>query len=157
MSIIVRNLTKHFGDFAALDGVSLEFAPGELVALIGPSGCGKTTLLRVIAGLETPDAGEVILGGRDVGLLDARERQIGFVFQHYALFRHMTVFENVAFGLRVKPRRERPSEAAIRERVHELLTLVQLAPLADRYPSALSGGMRQRVAFARTTSLPVTL
>ncbi|MGN6233420.1 MAG: sulfate/molybdate ABC transporter ATP-binding protein [Trinickia sp.] len=153
MGIIVRNLTKHFGDFAALDGVSLEFAPGELVALIGPSGCGKTTLLRVIAGLETPDAGEVILGGRDVGALDARERQIGFVFQHYALFRHMTVFENVAFGLRVKPRRERPSEAAIRERVHQLLALVQLAPLAERYPSALSGGQRQRIALARALAV----
>ena len=153
MSIIVRNLTKHFGDFAALDSVSLEFAPGELVALIGPSGCGKTTLLRVIAGLETPDAGEVILGGRDVGALDARERQVGFVFQHYALFRHMTVFENVAFGLRVKPRRERPSEAVIRERVQELLALVQLAPLADRYPSALSGGQRQRIALARALAV----
>ncbi len=153
MGITVRNLTKHFGDFAALDGVSLEFAPGELVALIGPSGCGKTTLLRIIAGLETPDTGDVILGGRDVGALDARERQIGFVFQHYALFRHMTVFENVAFGLRVKPRRERPSEAAIRARVHELLALVQLAPLADRYPSALSGGQRQRIALARALAV----
>jgi len=153
MGIIVRNLTRYFGDFAALDNVSLEFAPGELVALIGPSGCGKTTLLRVIAGLEMPDAGEVILGGRDVGALDARERQIGFVFQHYALFRHMTVFENVAFGLRVKPRRERPSEAAIRDRVHELLRLVQLAPLADRYPSALSGGQRQRIALARALAV----
>jgi sulfate transport system ATP-binding protein len=153
MSIIVRNLTKHFGDFAALDDVSLEFAPGELVALIGPSGCGKTTLLRVIAGLEAPDAGEVILGGRDVGALDARERRIGFVFQHYALFHQMTVFENVAFGLRVKPRRERPSEAAIRARVHELLSLVQLAPLADRYPSSLSGGQRQRIALARALAV----
>ena len=153
MSIIVRNLIKHFGDFAALDDVSLEFAAGELVALIGPSGCGKTTLLRVIAGLEAPDAGEVMLGGRDVAGLDARERRIGFVFQHYALFHQMTVFENVAFGLRVKPRRERPSEAAIRSRVHELLSLVQLAPLADRYPSSLSGGQRQRIALARALAV----
>jgi len=153
MSIIVRNLTKRFGDFAALDDVSLEFASGELVALIGPSGCGKTTLLRVIAGLETPDAGEVVLGGRDVGALDTRERRIGFVFQHYALFRHMSVFENVAFGLRVKPRGERLAEGAIRERVNELLALVQLEPLADRYPSSLSGGQRQRIALARALAV----
>ncbi len=153
MGIIVRNLQKRFGDFAALDDVSLDFPPGELVALLGPSGCGKTTLLRVIAGLEYADAGQVVLQGQDVGTVGARERQVGFVFQHYALFRHMTVFENVAFGLRVKPRGERPSEAAIREKVHELLSLVQLDWLAQRYPSELSGGQRQRIALARALAV----
>ena len=108
MSIIVRNLQKRFGDFVALDNVSLDFPAGELVALLGPSGCGKTTLLRVIAGLEYADAGSVVLNGEDVAAVGARERQVGFVFQHYALFRHMTVFENVAFGLRVKPRKDNP-------------------------------------------------
>jgi sulfate/thiosulfate transport system ATP-binding protein len=153
MGIIVRNLQKRFGDFAALDDVSLDFPPGELVALLGPSGCGKTTLLRVIAGLEYADAGQVVLQGQDVGTVGARERQVGFVFQHYALFRHMTVFENVAFGLRVKPRGERPSEAVIREKVHELLNLVQLDWLAQRYPSELSGGQRQRIALARALAV----
>ncbi|MCG1039429.1 MULTISPECIES: sulfate ABC transporter ATP-binding protein [Burkholderiaceae] len=153
MGIIVRNLQKHFGDFAALDNVSLEFPSGELVALLGPSGCGKTTLLRVIAGLEYADAGQVVLYGQDVNDVGARERQVGFVFQHYALFRHMTVFENVAFGLRVKPRRERPSEAQIREKVCELLKLVQLDWLAQRYPSELSGGQRQRIALARALAV----
>ncbi|WP_323072421.1 sulfate/molybdate ABC transporter ATP-binding protein [Mycetohabitans endofungorum] len=153
MGIIVRNLQKHFGDFAALDNVSLEFPSGELVALLGPSGCGKTTLLRVIAGLEYADAGQVVLYGQDVNDVGARERQVGFVFQHYALFRHMTVFENVAFGLRVKPRRERPSEAQIREKVYELLKLVQLDWLAQRYPSELSGGQRQRIALARALAV----
>ncbi|WP_338911593.1 sulfate ABC transporter ATP-binding protein [Mycetohabitans rhizoxinica] len=153
MGIIVRNLQKHFGDFTALDNVSLEFPSGELVALLGPSGCGKTTLLRVIAGLEYADVGQVVLHGQDVNDVGARERQVGFVFQHYALFRHMTVFENVAFGLRVKPRRERPSEAQIREKVHELLKLVQLDWLAQRYPSELSGGQRQRIALARALAV----
>ncbi|HTI17958.1 MAG TPA: sulfate ABC transporter ATP-binding protein [Trinickia sp.] len=153
MGIIVRNLHKRFGDFVALDGISLEFERGELAALIGPSGCGKTTLLRVIAGLETADEGEIVLNGRDVGALDARDRQVGFVFQHYALFRHMTVFENIAFGLRVKPRRERPSEAAIRARVRELLALVQLDRFGERYPAELSGGQRQRVALARALAV----
>src|ERR1700761_9169011 len=148
MSIIVRNLQKRFGDFTALDNVTLDFPAGELVALLGPSGCGKTTLLRVIAGLEFADAGQVVLHGEDVAEVGARERQVGFVFQHYALFRHMTVFENVAFGLRVKPRRERPSDAVIREKVHELLKLVQLDWLAERFPSELSGGQRQRIALA---------
>jgi sulfate transport system ATP-binding protein len=133
--------------------VSLDFPPGELVALLGPSGCGKTTLLRVIAGLEHADAGQVVLQGLDVASVGARDRQVGFVFQHYALFRHMTVFENVAFGLRVKPRRERPSEAAIRDKVHELLKLVQLDWLAQRYPSELSGGQRQRIALARALAV----
>lgn len=149
MGITVRNLQKRFGDFTALDNVSLDFPPGELVALLGPSGCGKTTLLRVIAGLEHADAGQVVLQGLDVASVGARDRQVGFVFQHYALFRHMTVFENVAFGLRVKPRRERPSESVIRDKVHELLKLVQLDWLAQRYPSELSGGQRQRIAIAR--------
>jgi sulfate/thiosulfate transport system ATP-binding protein len=153
MGIIVRNLHKRFGDFVALDGISLQFPRGELAALIGPSGCGKTTLLRVIAGLETADEGEVVLNGRDVGALDARDRQVGFVFQHYALFRHMTVFENIAFGLRVKPRRERLSQAAIRAKVRELLELVQLAHFGDRYPAELSGGQRQRVALARALAV----
>jgi sulfate transport system ATP-binding protein len=153
MGIIVRNLQKHFGDFTALDNVSLEFPSGELVALLGPSGCGKTTLLRVIAGLEYADVGQVVLHGQDVNDVGARERQVGFVFQHYALFRHMTVFENVAFGLRVKPRRERPSEAQIRAKVHELLKLVQLGWLAQRYPSELSGGQRQRIALARALAV----
>ncbi|WP_246797823.1 sulfate/molybdate ABC transporter ATP-binding protein [Burkholderia perseverans] len=153
MGITVRNLHKQFGDFTALDDVSLDFPPGELVALLGPSGCGKTTLLRVIAGLEHADAGQVVLQGQDVADVGARERQVGFVFQHYALFRHMTVFENVAFGLRVKPRAERPSEAVIREKVHELLKLVQLDWLAPRYPSELSGGQRQRIALARALAV----
>src|SRR5471030_2977971 len=153
MSIIVRNLQKRFGDFTALDNVSLDFPSGELVALLGPSGCGKTTLLRVIAGLEYADAGTVVLNGEDVATVGARERQVGFVFQHYALFRHMTVFENVAFGLRVKPRKERPSEAVIREKVHELLKLVQLDWLAQRFPSELSGGQRQRIALARALAV----
>ena len=153
MSIIVRNLQKRFGDFVALDNVSLDFPSGELVALLGPSGCGKTTLLRVIAGLEYADAGTVVLNGEDVASVGARERQVGFVFQHYALFRHMTVFENVAFGLRVKPRKERPTEAVIREKVHELLKLVQLDWLAQRFPSELSGGQRQRIALARALAV----
>ncbi|MCG1042480.1 sulfate ABC transporter ATP-binding protein [Mycetohabitans sp. B8] len=153
MGIIVRNLQKYFGDFAALDNVSLEFPSGELVALLGPSGCGKTTLLRVIAGLEYADAGQVVLYGQHVNDVGARERQVGFVFQHYALFRHMTVFENVAFGLRVKPRRERPTQAQIREKVHALLKLVQLDWLAQRYPSELSGGQRQRIALARALAV----
>ncbi|WJF88936.1 sulfate ABC transporter ATP-binding protein [Paraburkholderia bonniea] len=153
MGITVRNLHKRFGDFVALDNVSLDFPAGELVALLGPSGCGKTTLLRVIAGLDYADAGQVVLQGQDVAAVGAREREVGFVFQHYALFRHMTVFENVAFGLRVKPRRERPSEAVIREKVHELLKLVQLDWLAQRYPSELSGGQRQRIALARALAV----
>jgi len=153
MSIIVRNLQKRFGDFVALDNVSLDFPSGELVALLGPSGCGKTTLLRVIAGLEYADTGSVVLNGEDVAAVGARERQVGFVFQHYALFRHMTVFENVAFGLRVKPRKERPSEVVIREKVHELLKLVQLDWLAQRFPSELSGGQRQRIALARALAV----
>ncbi len=153
MSIAVRNLNKQFGDFQALRDVSLDIESGELIALLGPSGCGKTTLLRIIAGLETADQGSILFSGEDTTTVHVRERQVGFVFQHYALFRHMTVFENVAFGLRVKPRRVRPSEAAIRAKVHELLSLVQLDWLADRYPSQLSGGQRQRIALARALAV----
>src|ERR1700712_1464766 len=153
MSIIVRNLQKRFGDFVALDNVSLDFPSGELVALLGPSGCGKTTLLRVIAGLEHAAAGSVVLNGEDGAAVGARERQVGFVFQHYALFRHMTVFENVAFGLRVQPRAIRKDEAGIRARVKELLDLVQLDWLSSRYPSQLSGGQRQRIALARALAI----
>jgi sulfate transport system ATP-binding protein len=153
MSIEVRNIAKRFGNFTALDDVSLDFPSGELVALLGPSGCGKTTLLRVIAGLEVPDAGSVLFQGEDAAARDARERQVGFVFQHYALFRHMSVFENVAFGLRVKSRGERPSEQSIKRKVHDLLNLVQLDWLADRYPHQLSGGQRQRIALARALAV----
>ena len=153
MSIEVRNIKKTFGAFTALDDVTLSFPAGELVALLGPSGCGKTTLLRIIAGLENADAGAVLLDGEDASATHVRERQVGFVFQHYALFRHMTVFDNVAFGLRVKPRRERPNAAQIRRKVHELLELVQLDYLADRYPSQLSGGQRQRIALARALAV----
>ena len=149
MSIEVRNITKRFGDFTALDNVSLEFPTGELVALLGPSGCGKTTLLRIIAGMEIADAGETHFHGEDATERDVRERKVGFVFQHYALFRHMTVFDNIAFGLRMKPRAVRPSKESIRDKVMSLLKLVQLDWLADRYPAQLSGGQRQRIALAR--------
>ena len=153
MGIEVRNLTKSFGSFIALRDVSVTVDSGELVALLGPSGSGKTTLLRVIAGLEAPDAGSVLFDGDDATRRDPRERGVGFVFQHYALFRHMTVFENVAFGLRVRPRDRRPSAEDIRRRVHELLELVQLDYLGDRLPSQLSGGQRQRVALARALAV----
>jgi sulfate/thiosulfate transport system ATP-binding protein len=153
MSIELRNIRKNFGSCVALDNINLKIETGELVALLGLSGSGKTTLLRVVAGLETPDRGEVLFHGEDATGRSARDRQVGFVFQHYALFRHMTVFENVAFGLRVKRRAERPAEAELSRRVHELLNLVQLDFLADRYPSQLSGGQRQRVALARTLAV----
>ncbi|MCW5621596.1 MAG: sulfate ABC transporter ATP-binding protein [Burkholderiales bacterium] len=153
MSIEVSNIAKRFGTFTALDHVSLHFPSGQLVALLGPSGCGKTTLLRIIAGLETPDSGSVLFHGEDASAQDVRQRQVGFVFQHYALFRHMSVFENVAFGLRVKPRAQRPSKSQIREKVMDLLKLVQLDWLADRYPHQLSGGQRQRIALARALAV----
>ena len=153
MSIEIRNIKKNFGQFSALNNVSLDVPSGELVALLGPSGCGKTTLLRIIAGLETPDEGSLHFHGKDTTDRDVRERQVGFVFQHYALFRHMTVFENVAFGLRVRPKATRPSDAEIKRRVHELLELVQLDWLADRYPPQLSGGQRQRIALARALAV----
>ena len=153
MSIEVRNLTKSFGSFAALRDVTFTVQTGELVALLGPSGSGKTTLLRIIAGLETANAGRVLFAGQDATERSAKDRGVGFVFQHYALFRHMTVFENVAFGLRVRPREQRPTHDDIRRRVTELLTLVQLDYLGDRYPSQLSGGQRQRVALARALAV----
>jgi sulfate transport system ATP-binding protein len=145
MSITARNITKRFGAFTALDDVSVQAPAGELVALLGPSGSGKTTLLRIIAGLDTPDAGSILFEGEDATSRTARDRNVGFVFQHYALFRHMTIFENIAFGLRV---RKQP-RGLVAERVHELLNLVQLEGLGRRYPSQLSGGQRQRVALAR--------
>jgi len=153
MSIEIRNVSKQFGDFHALRDVSLDIHSGELIALLGPSGCGKTTLLRIIAGLETADAGSILFSGEDTTDVHVRDRQVGFVFQHYALFRHMTVFENVAFGLRVQPRAIRKDEATIRARVKELLDLVQLDWLANRYPSQLSGGQRQRIALARALAI----
>jgi sulfate transport system ATP-binding protein len=153
VAIEVKNIVKKFGAFAALDGVDLAVANGELLALLGPSGSGKTTLLRIIAGLDWPDSGSVSFDGENALSHGASERHVGFVFQHYALFRHMTVFENVAFGLRVQPRRVRRSEAEIRARVKELLDLVQLDWLAARYPSQLSGGQRQRIALARALAI----
>ena len=153
MSITICNIQKSFGAFKALKNINLEVAGGELLALLGPSGCGKTTLLRIIAGLEAPDAGQILFHGEDATDRHVRERQVGFVFQHYALFRHMTVFENIAFGLRVRPKSQRPPEADIRERVHKLLNLVQLDWLADRYPPQLSGGQRQRIALARALAV----
>jgi sulfate/thiosulfate transport system ATP-binding protein len=153
MSIELRNIRKTFGSYVALDDINLRIETGELLALLGLSGSGKTTLLRIIAGLETPDRGEVLFHGEDATRRSVRERHVGFVFQHYALFRHMTVFENVAFGLRVKPRQQRPDASEIARRVHDLLKLVQLDFLADRYPSQLSGGQRQRVALARTLAV----
>lgn len=156
MSIEIRNISRTFGATRALDNVSLRIDNGELVALLGPSGCGKTTLLRIIAGLEQPDPSPdaaVIFEGEDLTGRTARDRGVGFVFQHYALFRHMSVFENIAFGLRVRPKQQRPSDEAIRKRVGDLLELIQLAPLAKRLPSQLSGGQRQRVALARALAV----
>jgi sulfate/thiosulfate transport system ATP-binding protein len=153
MSITIRHISKQFGAFRALDDVSLDIPAGQLVALLGPSGCGKTTLLRIIAGLEQADGGAILLDGDDASGHDVRARRVGFVFQHYALFRHMTVFENVAFGLRVRPRKVRPTEAEIHRRVKRLLELVQLDWLAQRYPPQLSGGQRQRIALARALAV----
>jgi sulfate transport system ATP-binding protein len=153
VSIEVRNICKRFGNFAAVDDVSLQVSAGELVALLGPSGSGKTTLLRMIAGLEFPDSGTILLNQEDATNHDPARRRVGFVFQHYALFRHMTIFENVAFGLRVQPRDSRLPKAEIRDRVTHLLELVQLERLANHYPSQLSGGQRQRVALARALAV----
>ncbi len=149
MTIEVRDIAKRYDGHSALDGVSLAIDDGAFVALLGPSGSGKTTLLRIIAGLAFADEGTVLFGGKDVTEVPVQERGIGFVFQNYALFRHMTVASNIAFGLNVMKRRERPGKAAINERVRELLDLVQLSDLGDRYPTQLSGGQRQRVALAR--------
>jgi sulfate transport system ATP-binding protein len=153
MSIQVEGVSKRFGDFVALDDVHLEIKPGELVALLGPSGSGKTTLLRVIAGLESADAGRVLFDGEDTAQLRVQDRNVGFVFQHYALFRHMSIFDNVAFGLSVRPAATRPSRGEIRDKVHALLGMVQLDALGDRYPHQLSGGQRQRIALARALAI----
>jgi sulfate transport system ATP-binding protein len=155
MSVEVRNVVKKFGNFTALNNVSVKVESGELVALLGPSGSGKTTLLRVIAGLEFPDPGEaqVLFYGEDVTAIPASERKAGFAFQHYALFRHLSVFENIAFGLRVRPRATRPPEEEIQARVKKLLKLIQLEPQAKRFPTQLSGGQRQRVALARALAV----
>jgi sulfate transport system ATP-binding protein len=153
MSIEVRNIRKQFGTFTALGGIDLQIGSGELVALLGPSGCGKTTLLRIIAGLDQPDTGSIHFESEDATNRSVQERRVGFVFQHYALFKHMSVFDNVAFGLQVRHRSVRPSKAEIREKVMELLRLVQLDWTASRYPSQLSGGQRQRVALARALAV----
>jgi len=153
MSIEIRNLHKRFGRTVVCDGLNLDIGSGELVALLGPSGSGKTSLLRIIAGLERPDAGSVLFHGADATDADVRERKVGFVFQHYALFAHMSIFENVAFGLRVRPRETRPDDPTIRRKVTELLALVQLEGLADRFPHQLSGGQRQRIALARALAV----
>lgn len=153
MSIEIENINKSFGSFTALGDVSLQIPSGELVALLGPSGSGKTTLLRIIAGLEAPDSGKILFNGEDTTQSHVRERKVGFVFQHYALFKHMTVFDNVAFGLNVRPKLTRPSKSEIRDKVTELLRLVQLEGLAKRYPGQLSGGQRQRIALARALAV----
>lgn len=153
MSIEIENIHKTFGAFTALNNVSLTIPSGELVALLGPSGCGKTSLLRIIAGLETPDRGRILFNGEDTTQSHVRERRVGFVFQHYALFRHLTVFDNVAFGLDVRPKATRPAKAEIREKVMNLLRLVQLENMATRYPAQLSGGQRQRIALARALAV----
>ena len=149
----LSNVTKTYGDFTAVNDSSLVIPEGSFFALLGPSGCGKTTLLRIIAGLETADQGTVLLDNEDASSTHVRERQVGFVFQHYALFKHMTVFDNVAFGFRVKPKNERLSEEVIANKVHDLLNLVQLDWLHDRFPSQLSGGQRQRIALARALAV----
>jgi len=153
MSIEVKNLVKRFGQTTVCDHLNLHIPSGQLVALLGPSGSGKTSLLRIIAGLEVPDGGAVYFNGEDTTHVAVRERNVGFVFQHYALFGHMTIFENVAFGLRVRPKETRPSDEAIRAKVTELLKLVQLDWIADRYPHQLSGGQRQRIALARALAV----
>lgn len=149
MSIKLHNISKHFGQFQALSPLSLDIHDGEMIGLLGPSGSGKTTLLRIIAGLETTDTGTIHFRDREVTHLHVRDRHVGFVFQNYALFRHMTVAENVAFGLQVMERRQRPAAAVIAKRVEQLLDIVQLGHLARRYPEQLSGGQKQRIALAR--------
>ncbi|MDR3529233.1 MAG: sulfate ABC transporter ATP-binding protein [Rhodopila sp.] len=157
MSLELRDLRKKFGPTAALNGLSLSVPRGEFLALLGPSGSGKTTLLRVVAGLEFAESGAIEIDGRSMRDVPARKRGIGLVFQHYALFRHMTVARNVAFGLEVRPRRERPSAAAIRARANELLDLMGIGELAQRYPEQISGGQRQRVALARALAIEPSL
>ena len=159
MSIEIANIKKSFGRTQVLNDISLDIPSGQMVALLGPSGSGKTTLLRIIAGLEHQTSGHIRFHGTDVSRLHARDRKVGFVFQHYALFRHMTVFDNIAFGLTVLPRRERPNAAAIKAKVTKLLEMVQLAHLADRYPAQLSGGQKQRISIARVflKNLPILI
>lgn len=157
MDVSIRNLTKEFRGVQVLRGLNLDIREGELIALLGPSGSGKTTLLRLIAGLETPTSGTIHFGDEDASYKSVQERHIGFVFQHYALFRHMTVFDNIAFGLRVCPRKERPGRERITQKVRELLSLVQLDGLEGRYPTQLSGGQRQRVALARALAIDPNL
>ena len=153
MGIELQNITKKFAEYTALDNISLNVDSGDLIALLGPSGCGKTTLLRIIAGLELPDSGKIILENKDTTNLPPRKKNVGFVFQHYALFRRLNVFDNVAFGLNVLPRGERPPRKEIRDRVEHLLKLVQMEWALKRYPSQLSGGQRQRVALARALAV----
>jgi sulfate transport system ATP-binding protein len=153
MSIDIENITKTFGQFSALHDINLKIPSGELVALLGPSGCGKTTLLRIIAGLETPDSGRILFDGEEATKRQVKDRNVGFVFQHYALFKHMTVFDNIAFGLTVKPKKERLSKSVIRDKVNDLLKLIQLEHVAKSYPAQLSGGQRQRVALARALAV----
>ena len=153
MSILISQVSKHFGSFRALDAVDLQVESGELLALLGPSGSGKTTLLRILGGLDRADSGSISFFGAEAHHLAPRDRQVGFVFQHYSLFRHMTVFDNVAFGLSVRPRKDRLPQTVISERVTRLLELVQLAPFGHRYPAQLSGGQRQRVALARALAI----
>lgn len=153
MTIQIENLNKTFGQFNALSNINLQFSEGGFTALLGPSGCGKTTLLRIIAGLDFADTGKILFSGKEVGHLSAKERKVGFVFQHYALFRHLTIFENVAFGLRIQPRKNRLTKAEIEQRVMDLLKLVQLEKFAQSYPDRLSGGQRQRVALARALAV----
>ncbi len=153
MGIQVRDIHKSFGAYVALDSINLEIKEGKLTALLGPSGSGKTTLLRIIAGLESADSGNISFFGKDITNEHARDRGVGFVFQHYALFKHMNVFENIAFGLKVRPKKMRPSKAEISKKVHELLKMIQLESLADRMPSELSGGQKQRVALARALAI----
>lgn len=153
MGISIENVSKAFGSFQALQNISLTIESGELIALLGPSGSGKTSLLRIIAGLEGLDEGAILFDGHNITSVNPKERNVGFVFQHYALFRHMTVFDNVTYGLKVRPRKTRPSKEAIKQKVNELLHLVKLEHFADRYPSQLSGGQRQRVALARALAV----
>lgn len=153
MSIKIQNISKSFGTFNALDNITIDIQTGELIALLGPSGSGKTSLLRIIAGLEAANQGSILFGEEDMTHINTKERKVGFVFQHYALFRHMTVFENIAYGLKVRPRKTRPSKQEIEEKVNELLKLVKLEAFAHRYPSHLSGGQRQRVALARALAV----
>lgn len=157
MELKIQNIRKEFRGTTALKDVSLDIRAGELIALLGPSGSGKTTLLRLIAGLEFPTRGTILFGGEDASYKSVQERHVGFVFQHYALFKHMTVFDNIAFGLKVRPQSERPSHADITKRVRELLELIQLEGLEKRYPSQLSGGQRQRVALARALAIDPTV